>query len=391
VRAKVLKVFTSEFYISHTSSWRKTDQSKEPKVPKGQELKIFKKWEIGDGEGDPDHPETWKLFDIFSTSTNPFVCDASSLGTINKTYSPRYVYLSDRWLGRVIESNLVAGSRPDRWPKDFKHKGHIQSGRVPKGMAYYMKDNQDRLRYAIAEGCHQLHGYEGVIRGLKVTRKRNPNAGKKIEEGDLVESSEIKSTSVPTVVPPTSVSTSVPTVVPSTSVPTSVPTVVPSTSVSTSVPTVVPPTSVPSSVPTSVHSSMFPPVPTSLKRRIRGNEDSNPRNSPKNARTKGLEEDFDIIPVLSSEDEGPELNPESRELKDTRLLCEFLFEVARNQGEILVGMGQRYKELLGAEDYSTLKERCKGISESTTAMVGCFLSSYPEGRKMFKASKGSKP
>ena len=352
MRAKVLKVFTSEFYISHTSSWRKTDQSKEPKVPKGQELKIFKKWEIGDGEGDPDHPETWKLFDIFSTSTNPFVCDASSLGTINKTYSPRYVYLSDRWLGRVIESNLVAGSRPDRWPKDFKHKGHIQSGRVPKGMAYYMKDNQDRLRYAIAEGCHQLHGYEGVIRGLKVTRKRNPNAGKKIEEGDLVESSEIKSTSVPTVVPPTSV---------------------------------------PSSVPTSVHSSMFPPVPTSLKRRIRGNEDSNPRNSPKNARTKGLEEDFDIIPVLSSEDEGPELNPESRELKDTRLLCEFLFEVARNQGEILVGMGQRYKELLGAEDYSTLKERCKGISESTTAMVGCFLSSYPEGRKMFKASKGSKP
>ncbi len=112
----------------------------------------------------------------------------------------------------------MAGSRQDRWPGDFKQKGHIQSSRVPKGAAYYIKDDQDKLRYAIAGGCYQLHEYEGIIRGSKVTGQESPmslpNASIKMGRGDLVVSPGTKVTqglaSMPTSVP-TSISTSIPT------------------------------------------------------------------------------------------------------------------------------------------------------------------------------------
>jgi hypothetical protein len=328
---------------------------KESKAPK--EPKVFKRWVDGDGEGDPDHSETWKLFDMFPTSSSPFLCDASSLGSINKTYPPRYVYLSDHWVGRVVESDLVAGSRQDRWPGDFKHKGHIQSSRQPKGSAYYVKDAHNNLCYAIAGGCYQLHGFEGVLQGLRVTKRENPmplpNAGKKMKIGDLVINPGTKVTRVSTPVP----------------------------------------TSVPTSVPTQISAPIPTPTPNqtpNLKRRIIEDEDSNPEISVKKARTEGKEEnDIDIIPMLLSEDEK-EPEPKSRELEDTRLVCEFLYETARNQGKILVGLGQQYKGLMGAKEYAILKEKCKEISESTSSMIRCFLSSYPDGRKMFKAAKDPK-
>lgn len=52
-----------------------------------------------------------------------------------------------------MESDLVAGSRPDRWPGDFKYKGQIQPTRQPKGSAYDTEDAHDRLCYAIVGGC----------------------------------------------------------------------------------------------------------------------------------------------------------------------------------------------------------------------------------------------
>lgn len=127
-----------------------------------------------------------------------------------------------------------------------------------------------------------------------------------------------------------------------------------------------------------------------FKRRFVEDKDSNSEMSAKKSRTGSKkEDDIDIIPTLSSEDEK-EPEPKSQELEDTRLVCEFLYETARKQGKLLVGIGQQCKELVGAKEYAILKEKCKEISESTSAMVRCFLSSYPDGRKMFKASGGSR-
>lgn len=352
-----------------------------------KEPNVLKKWELGDGEGDPDHPETWKLFDIFSTSLAPFICDASSLGSINKTYPPRYVYLSDYWLGRIVGSDLVAGSRPDRWPGDFKHKGHIQPTRQPKGSAYYTKDAHGRLCYAVVGGCYQLHGFEGAIQGLAMIKRGTglPNASKKVEEGNLVMHPGVKPTSVPMPIPssgstsiskpvPKPVSTSIPAQVPTfTTIPAHMPAQTPSQTYSTS--------STQLSAPATNKNS-------NLKRRIIG-ENLNPRIPVKRTRIEGKEgDDIDVIPMLVSEDENKEPEP-AQELEDTRLMCEFLYETARNQGKILVDLGQQYKEVIGVKEYTILKKKCREISESTSSMIRTFLESYPNGRKMFKASKGS--
>ncbi len=85
-----------------------------------------------------------------------------------------------------------------------------------------------------------------------------------------------------------------------------------------------------------------------------------------------------------------EKEPRKKELEDTRLLCGFLNETARSQGKILVGIGQKYKGLIGAKEYDLLKEKCKEISKSTSSVVRSFLSSYSDERKIFKVDKDSK-
>lgn len=40
----------------------------------------------------------------------------------NSSFPPRYVYLSDYWMGRIVTSNLVAATRYERWPRDFENK-----------------------------------------------------------------------------------------------------------------------------------------------------------------------------------------------------------------------------------------------------------------------------
>jgi len=212
-----------------------------------------------------------------------------------------------------------------------------------------------------------------------------PNASKKVEEGNLVMHPGVKPTSVSMPIPSsgsTSISKSVPKPI-STSIPAQVPTF-------TTIPAHMP-AQTPSQTYSTSSTQLSAPATnknSNLKRRIIG-ENLNPRIPVKRTCIEGKEgDDIDVIPMLVSEDENKEPEP-AQELEDTRLMCEFLYETARNQGKILVDLGQQYKEVIGVKEYTILKKKCREISESTSSMIRTFLESYPNGRKMFKASKGS--
>jgi hypothetical protein len=189
------------------------------------------------------------------------------------------------------------------------------------------------------------------------------NASKKMKTENLVINSEIKVTQV-SIATSTSVSIAI------------------STSVSTAIST-----SVFISISTQILTSIFNQI-SNIKRRIIENENSNFEISAKKTRTEDKKNDIDIIFMLNFEDEK---KPKSKKLKDIRLVCEFLYEIARNQEKILVDLDQQYKGLMRAKEYGILKEKCQEISESTSSMIRCFLSFYPDERKMFKAVKDSKP
>jgi hypothetical protein len=112
--------------------------------------------------------------------------------------------------------------------------------------------------------------------------------------------------------------------------------------------------------------------------------------------------DIDMISTISSEDEKNSkfkaekllinsrvLQEHQKALKNTRLLCGFLYGTAKSQGKILVDVAQKYKGLIGTKEYAHLKEQCKETSESTSSVVRSYLSSYPDQRKIFKAKDGS--
>jgi hypothetical protein len=126
---------------------------------------------------------------------------------------------------------------------------------------------------------------------------------------------------------------------------------------------------------------------SNIKRRIIEDENSNLEISAKKTYTEDKKNDIDIILMLNFEDEK---KSKSQKLKDIRLVCEFLYEIVRNQGKILVDLDQQYKKLMRAKKYDILKKKCQEISESTSSMIRCFLSFYSDERKMFKAVKNLK-
>lgn len=69
---------------------------------KGNRIKDLRLWQPGDGPG----PETqaiiaWRLFDV----GGDYMLDPSS---IDSTFSPKNVYLSDWWVGRIVRSPLTS-------------------------------------------------------------------------------------------------------------------------------------------------------------------------------------------------------------------------------------------------------------------------------------------
>ncbi len=357
------------------------------KIDKMKKSNVFKKWELENEEDDSDHSKTWKLFDTFSTSLTSFICDASSLEFINKTYSSRYVYLSNYWLERIVRFDLVASFRSNQWLEDFKHKEHIQSTRQSKESTYYIKNAHDRLCYAVVDECYQLHEFEDAIQKLAMIKReiKLSNTSKKVKEENLVMHSKVKSTSVSMSIS-SSDSTSI-----SKSVSKSI-----STSISAQISTF---TTISAHMPAQTFSQTYSTSSiqlfvsainknSNLKRRI-VDENLNSRISVKRTRIEDKKRnDIDVILMLISEDENKK-SKSAQELEDTRLMCEFLYEIARNQRKILVDLDQQYKKVIEVKKYIILKKKCREIFESISFMIRTFLESYSNGRKMFKAFKGS--
>jgi hypothetical protein len=213
--------------------------------------------------------------------------------------------------------------------------------------------------------CYQLHEFENVLQELRVTKREILmslfNASKKMKTENLIINSEIKVIQV-SIIKVTQVF------------------IATSTSVSIS-----------------VHTQIFAQILTSildqisnLKRRIIKDESSNFKISVKKTRNEDKKKnDINIIFMLSFEDEKKSKS-KSQKLKDIRLVCEFLYEIVRNQEKILVDLDQQYKRLMRAKKYGILKKKCQEISESTSSMIQCFLSFYSDERKMFKIIKDPK-
>ena len=365
------------------------------KIDKMKKSNVLKKWELENEEDDSDHSKTWKLFDIFSTSLMFFICDASSLEFINKTYSSRYVYLSNYWLERIVKFDLVASFRSNRWLEDFKHKEHIQSTRQSKESTYYIKNAHDRLCYAVVDECYQLHEFEDAIQELAMIKWEIElsNANKKVKEENLVMHSRVKPTSVSMSISSSdsmSISSS-----DSTSIFKSVSKSI-STSISAQIFTF---TTISAHMSAQTLSQTYSTSSTqlfvfvinknsNLKRRII-DENLNSRISVKRTRIEDKKRnDIDVILMLISEDENKK-SESAQELEDTRLMCEFLYEIARNQKKILIDLDQQYKEIIEVKKYIILKKKCRKIFESISFMIRTFLESYSNERKMFKAFKDS--
>ncbi len=121
------------------------------------------------------------------------------------------------------------------------------------------------------------------------------------------------------------------------------------------------------------------------KKRTAEDGDPNTENSAKRARTGGKEDsDIDSIPMLGSDGEK---EPRKKELEDTRLLCGFLNETARSQGKILIGIGQKYKGLIGAKEYDLLKEKCKKISNQRVLWFEAFFHLTQMKERYSKSTK----
>ena len=127
---------------------------------------------------------------------------------------------------------------------------------------------------------------------------------------------------------------------------------------------------------------------SNLKRRII-DENLNSRISVKRTCIEDKKKnDIDVILMLISEDENKK-SESAQELEDTRLMCEFLYEIARNQRKILIDLDQQYKKIIEVKKYIILKKKCREIFESISFMIRTFLESYSNERKMFKAFKDS--
>lgn len=348
---------------------------------------VFKKWEFENEEDDSDHLKTWKLFDIFLTSLTSFIYNASSLKFINKIYSFKYVYLSNYWLEKIVRFNLVASFRLNWWLEDFKHKEYIQSTRQSKESTYYIKNAHDRLCYAVVNECYQLHEFKDAIQKLAMIKWEIEllNASKKVKEENLVMHLKVKSISVSMLIFSSD----------STSIFKSVSKLI-STSISAQIFTF---TMISAHMSAQTLSQTYSTSliqlfisvinkNSNLKRRII-DENLYSRISVKRTRIEDKKKnDIDVILMLISENENKK-SESAQELKDTRLMCEFLYEIARNQRKILIDLDQQYKKIIRVKKYIILKEKCKEIFKSISFMIQIFLESYSNERKMFKAFKDS--
>lgn len=133
----------------------------------------------GPSDDGPDPPTqtiiNWKLFD----EDGDYTLDPSS---IDSTFPPRYVYLLDWWVGRIIRSSIIAKHRCQHWPEDFSSKGYILSSCENKGTAYKLRNTDGVWHYAIAPGKYHLHGQEGS--GLRSIREGEWTADKELLWGD---------------------------------------------------------------------------------------------------------------------------------------------------------------------------------------------------------------
>ena len=102
--------------------------------------------------------------------------------TIDSTFPPKNVYLSDWWVGRIVRSSLTAKHRYQHWSEDFSSKGYVLASRGNKGTPYKIEDEEGVWRYAVATGRYQLHGQEGS--GLRSVKEGDWTADKGLLLGD---------------------------------------------------------------------------------------------------------------------------------------------------------------------------------------------------------------
>lgn len=277
--------------------------------------------------------------------------------------------------------------KSNQWLEDFKYKEHIQSTRQSKESTYYIKNAHDRLCYAVVNECYQLHEFEDAIQELAMIKWEIElsNASKKVKEENLVMHSKVKSISVSMSISSSdsmsifkSVSKSI------------------FTSISAQISTF---TTISAHMSAQTLSQIYSTSSTqlfvsvinknsNLKRRII-DENLNSRISVKRTCIEDKKKnDIDVILMLISEDENKK-SESAQELEDTRLMCEFLYEIARNQRKILIDLDQQYKKIIEVKKYIILKKKCREIFESISFMIRTFLESYSNERKMFKAFKDS--
>ncbi len=84
------------------------------------------------------------------------------------------------------------------------------------------------------------------------------------------------------------------------------------------------------------------------------------------------------------------LQQNQKTLKDTRLLCGFLYGTIITYGKILTNASQKYKELIDVKEYASMKKQCKETSESASSLVRSYVSAYPDQKKLFKSAKNPK-
>lgn len=341
---------------------------------------IFKKWKNENEEGNSNHSKNWKLFNVNSADVSQFTCDVSSLETVNQTYSSRYVYLSNYWVEKIVEFNLIATFRKDRWSGNFKHKGHIQTDRKSKNYAFYVHDINKKLCYAIVDECYQLHEFEDVLQNLMMIQTAmSLNANKHFEIGKLIKITSKLNQLLTQKLAQLFAQNLI-----------KIPTFVKILVQDFKAIQVIKRTLLSNSFFNLLQDLNIQKARLNEKRKRIAEENSNIENFKKiRVDYKKKESDIDIISMLSFEDEK-ESKSKTQKLEDIKLLCEFLYEIARNQGKILVDLDQQHKELMKAKEYAVVKEKCKKISKSTSAMIWCFLSFYSDERKMFKVAKDSK-
>ncbi len=299
----------------------------------------------------------------------------------------------------------MTGTRHERWSENFKNKEHLRSKRKSKKTLYYLRDYENKLRYAIAGEVYQLHEAEDVLLNLFMMKQKDSfiqsNVNKLLKMNDLVKNTKYRISDKNSIYPfnPYDSSTLK-----------AFKNLVNMTSSETS-----------RRLFTDSKETLLENPSTNFLQKlddIRNKEPKRDRESTvnsdssekitKKAKMKpegnkdNLNSDFDEISLLSSKDEknlmeiageslkAIELEETKKALQDTRLLCEFLYEIAIKNGALLVKIAQKFKTQMNPEEYQDLKEQTKDISESAGAAILSYLKTYSGNQELFRVAKDSK-